>query len=274
MSARAIDMPVSAKDNQWKRGFWSVWATQFQESFSDLAYRWLVLSFVTQMAVDAESAREYLKAFAGLLFAAPFVLFSPTGGFLADRFSKRSVILGTKFAEVVVMGVALAGLAMGSLPIMLLSLFLRGIQSSCYSPSKFGMLPEILPERLLSWGNGVIELGSFMAIIAGTVAGTTLYSKFSNQLGYAGLILFAVTLVGVAISSTLPHVPAAKTTKPLRINPFSELSEELKSIRKDRTLFLAVLGITYFFMLATLLQLAVNDYGLFVLNAGADRTGY
>ena len=274
MSAQAIDMSVDAKDNRWRRGFWSVWATQFQESFSDLAYRWLVLSFVTQMAVDAESAREYLKAFAGLLFAAPFVLFSPTGGFLADRFSKRSVILGTKFAEVLVMGVALAGLAMGSLPIMLLALFLRGIQSSCYSPSKFGMLPEILPERLLSWGNGVIELGSFMAIIGGTVAGTTLYSKFSDQLGYAGLILFAVTLVGVAVASTLPHVPAAATTKPLRINPFAELSEELKSIRKDRTLFLAVLGVTYFFMLATLLQLAVNDYGLSVLNAGTDRTGY
>ena len=102
---------------------------------------------------------------------------------------------------------------MGNLPIMLLALFLRGIQSSCYSPSKFGMLPEILPERLLSWGNGVIELGSFMAIIAGTVAGTTLYSKFSGQLGYAGLILFAVTLVGVAVSVTLPRVPAAGNNK-------------------------------------------------------------
>jgi acyl-[acyl-carrier-protein]-phospholipid O-acyltransferase/long-chain-fatty-acid--[acyl-carrier-protein] ligase len=159
MSAQAIDMTVQTSDKPWKRGFWSIWATQFQESFSDLAYRWLVISFVTHMAVDAETTQEYLKALAGILFAAPFVLFSPTGGFLADRFSKRLVILGTKFAEILVMGIALAGLALGNLPIMLLALFLRGIQSACYSPSKFGMLPEVLPESRLSWGNGVIELG-------------------------------------------------------------------------------------------------------------------
>jgi len=274
MSAQAIGMTIESPDHQWKRGFWSIWATQFQESFSDLAYRWLVISFVTHMAIDAESTREYLKALAGILFAAPFVLFSPTGGYLADRFSKRSVILGTKFAEVLVMTVALAGLALGSLPVMLLALFLRGIQSSCYSPSKFGMLPEVLPQRLLSWGNGVVELGSFVAIITGTVAGTTLYSRFSGQLGYAGLVLFAVTLAGLAISFTLPRVAAAGGTQTLRINPFGRLVEEWRSMRRDRTLFLAVLGITYFFMLATLLQLAVNDYGLNVLNVGSDRTGY
>ena len=275
MSAHAIHhMTVETSDKSWKRGFWSIWATQFQESFSDLAYRWLVISFVTHMAIDAESTREYLKALAGILFAAPFVLFSPTGGFLADRYSKRLVILGTKFAEMLVMGVALAGLALGSLPIMLLALFLRGIQSSCYSPSKFGMLPEVLPEARLSWGNGVVELGSFIAIVAGTVAGTTLYSRFSGQLVYAGIILFAVTLIGVLLSATLPRVPPAGGTKPLRINPFSGLGEEWKAMRQDRTLFLAVLGITYFFMLATLLQLAVNDYGLEVLKVGSDRTGY
>jgi hypothetical protein len=89
MSAQAIDMTIETPDNRWKRGFWSIWATQFQESFSDLAYRWIVISFVTHMAIDAESTREYLKALAGILFAAPFVLFSPAGGFLADRFSSR-----------------------------------------------------------------------------------------------------------------------------------------------------------------------------------------
>src|SRR5215510_1762399 len=145
MSAIAADMNSAATDNGWKRGFWSVWATQFQESFSDNAYRWIVISYVANMAIHAGSTREYLNTLAGILFAAPFVLFSPAGGYLADRYSKRSVILGTKFAEVGVMGIALSGLMLNSLPIMLVALFLRGIQSSCYSPSKFGMLPEILP---------------------------------------------------------------------------------------------------------------------------------
>jgi acyl-[acyl-carrier-protein]-phospholipid O-acyltransferase/long-chain-fatty-acid--[acyl-carrier-protein] ligase len=270
MSAKAIDMQAAEKEKGWKRGFWSVWVTQFQESFSDNAYRWIVIAFVTDMAVRVG----FLKALAGFLFAVPFVLFSPMGGYLADRFSKRSVILGTKLAEVLVMGMALGGMAMGSLPIMLAALFLRGIQSACYSPSKFGMLPEILPEKLLSWGNGVLELGSFAAIISGTVAGTTLYAVLSERLGYAGVILFVVTLAGVAVSSTLPRVRAAGSTKPFRMNPLGELTEEWKSFRKDRTLFLAILGNTYFFLLAMLLQLAVDDYGNIILNVGTERTGY
>src|SRR5262245_56014255 len=111
MSAQTIDMTAVESNNPWRRGFWSVWATQFQESFSDNAYRWIVISFVANMAFHAGSTRDYLNVLAGILFAAPFVLFSPTGGYLADRFSKRSVILGTKFAEVAVMAIALAGMA-------------------------------------------------------------------------------------------------------------------------------------------------------------------
>src|SRR5688572_31834272 len=75
MSAHATDMTVEESDNRWKRGFWSIWATQFQESFSDLAYRWLVFSFITHMAFNADTTEDYLKALAGILFAAPFVLF-------------------------------------------------------------------------------------------------------------------------------------------------------------------------------------------------------
>jgi hypothetical protein len=71
MSAQAIEMPVVDTDNRWRRGFWSVWATQFQESFSDNAYRWIVISFITDTVLKAG----FLKAVAALLFAAPFVLF-------------------------------------------------------------------------------------------------------------------------------------------------------------------------------------------------------
>jgi acyl-[acyl-carrier-protein]-phospholipid O-acyltransferase/long-chain-fatty-acid--[acyl-carrier-protein] ligase len=273
MDAQTLDMPELESSTKWRRGFWSVWATQFQESFSDNAYRWIVISFVAHLAIQG-SERELLNTIAGVLFAAPFVLFSPLGGYLADRYSKRSVILGTKLGEILVMAVALAGLALGNLPVLLVALFLRGIQSSCYSPSKFGMLPEILPESRLSWANGLLELGSFMAIISGTVAGTSLYSMFEGRLGYAGAILFVVTLVGVAISTTLPPVRAAASTKPLRLNPFGELMDQWRSIRRDRTLFLAVLGITYFFMLAALLQNAVQYYGKDVLQISQTQIGY
>src|SRR5688572_4575464 len=95
--------------NTWQRGFWGVWLTQFQESFADNAYLFLVLAFVADMAIG-EDTRGHLTLLAGLLFAAPFVLFSPIGGFLADRHSKRSVILGTKLVEIPIMIIALLGL--------------------------------------------------------------------------------------------------------------------------------------------------------------------
>jgi acyl-[acyl-carrier-protein]-phospholipid O-acyltransferase/long-chain-fatty-acid--[acyl-carrier-protein] ligase len=273
MDAITTTMPQTESISGWRGGFWSVWATQFQESLSDNAYRFLVISFVADMAF-ATQTRGYLTLLAGILFAAPFVLFSPAGGYLADRYSKRSVILGTKIAEIPVMAIAFAGLTLRSIPIMLVALFLRGIQSSCYSPSKWGMLPEILPEPRLSWGNGVIELGSFIAIICGTVAGTSMYSRYQGELGYAGAILLAITFAGFALAITLPRVSAPKSERPFRFNPFSELADQWALIRRDRALFLAVLGNTYFYLLAALLQTAVVYYGKDILKVTEDQTGY
>ena len=272
MSAQSIEMPIAESKSHWKRGFWSVWATQFQESFSDNAYRFLVISVVTDPAFHGDRVA-VLELVAGFLFAAPFVLFSPTGGYLADRYSKRSVILGTKLAEILIMGIALLGLSFGSIPIILLALFLRGIQSSCYSPSKLGVLPEILPSERLSWGNGLIELGSFMAIICGAVAGPVMYARFGGNLEYAGVILLTATLIGLAVSTTLPRVRSAGSTKPWRPNPFGELAEQWELIRKDRTLMLAVLGSTYFFLLAALLQYGIQ-FGKDALHITTEQTGY
>ncbi|HET9129292.1 MAG TPA: MFS transporter, partial [Terriglobia bacterium] len=151
-------------ETKWHRAFWSLFAAQFQETFSDNAYKFLLISFVTAMELTKSQRDSFVFAI-GALFAIPFILFSMTGGFLADRFSKRSVIIGLKFVEILVMTLALAGLAMQSFPLLITALFLRSTQSACFSPAKFGLLPELLPERQLSWGNGVFELGIFLAII-------------------------------------------------------------------------------------------------------------
>src|SRR3989449_6828417 len=104
-----------------------------------------------------------------LLFSVPFLLFSMTGGYLADRFSKRSVTIGTKVMEMAVMGVALVGLASQNLPVPAVAVFLLRTQASVFRPSKYGLLPELLPEKRLSWGNGILELGTFLAAITGKI---------------------------------------------------------------------------------------------------------
>src|SRR5262245_47906854 len=136
------------------------------------------------------------------------------------------------------------------------------------------MLTEILPEKRLSRGNGVIELGSFLAIICGTVAGTSMYSEFRLQLGNAGTILITTTLIGLTAAATLPRTEVARTTRHFQINPFRELIEQWSVIHRDRTLYVAVLGNTYFFLLAALLQTTVLYYGKFVLKVSEGQIGY
>src|SRR5436190_9022352 len=85
----------------WRRGFWSLFTTQFQVSFSDNALKWLLISYI--FATTAADTRDSMVLWASTLFSLPFILFSMTGGYFADRFSKRSVVMGTRVAEIIVM---------------------------------------------------------------------------------------------------------------------------------------------------------------------------
>src|SRR3989454_7325265 len=152
-------------------GFWSLIITQFQGAFSDNALKWLVSFLVLGMGLAKDQRDLLFVLVVPLLFSVPFLLFSMTGGYLADRFSKRSVTIGTKVLEIAVMGVALVGLASRNLPVTAVAVFLLSTQASLFGPSKYGLLPELLPEKRLSWGNGILELGTFLAAITGTMAG-------------------------------------------------------------------------------------------------------
>jgi hypothetical protein len=143
----------------WQRGFWSLVVTQFQGAFNDNAYKNLIVFIILGTAIE-KANRDRLVLVAGALFSVPFILFSMTGGFLADRYSKRTVTIGTKVFEIAVMVLAIAGLAWQNLQLEMAAIFLASTQAAFFGPSKYGLLPELLPEQRLSWGNGVIELGT------------------------------------------------------------------------------------------------------------------
>ena len=157
-----------AESQRSTRGFWALIATQFQGAYSDNILRNLLLSMIVFMGM-AENTRESLVSVVTLMFSVPFLFFSMPGGWLADRFSKRQITIWTKGMEIGSMAVATVGLAMHSLTIALVALTLVATQAALFGPSKYGLLPELLPAKRLSWGNGVIELGTFLAIILGTV---------------------------------------------------------------------------------------------------------
>ncbi|HEV3375246.1 MAG TPA: MFS transporter, partial [Candidatus Acidoferrum sp.] len=149
------------QQTNWRRGFWSLIATQFQGAFNENGLKSLVFFLILAMHLkpEEENSRVFVL---NLFFSVPFILFSMTGGYLADRFSKRTVTIGTKFFEMAVMLLAMLAFVQENLPLALAAVFLASTQAALFGPSKYGLLPELLPQEELSWGNGVIELGTFL----------------------------------------------------------------------------------------------------------------
>src|SRR5438876_4556219 len=186
----------------WRRSFWGLMATQFQGAFSDNAYKNLVVYLILGVALP-KNQREVLVVVVGLLFSIPFILFSMTGGFLGDRFSKRSVTAGTKVMEIGVMLIALGGLGLASLALQIVAVFMLSTQAALFGPSKYGLLPEILPQNQLSWGNGVLELCTFVAIITGTMAAGFMAEAFQGRQYWSGTILVALAAMGLVTSLSI-----------------------------------------------------------------------
>jgi acyl-[acyl-carrier-protein]-phospholipid O-acyltransferase/long-chain-fatty-acid--[acyl-carrier-protein] ligase len=134
-------------------------------------------------------------------------------------------------------------------------------------------LPELLPEPKLSWGNGVIELGTFLAVIAGGVSGAFLADFFHGRETWSGVIFLSLSVVGILFSLGISKVPAADPTKVFRANPLGDLWKQLQLIHKDRVLWLAILGSTYFWFLGALLTANIVFYGSDVLHTTSTRTG-
>jgi len=213
-----------------------------------------------------QSRRDFLVLVVGALFALPFIFFSLTGGYFADRYSKRTVVIGTKLMEIGVMGVTILGLALQNLPIECAAVFLISMQSALFGPSKYGLLPEILPEERLSWGNGILELGTFLGSIAAVMVSGYLAEHFVGRQAISGVILLGCTLAGLATSFGITRVRAADATKTFPWNPFGDFAAQMKTITADRVLAWAVLGNTYLWFLAALLQFTIVIYGHDVLH--------
>ena len=267
------DQALSNSSPRPERGFWSLIVTQFQGAYSDNILRNLLLSMIVGMGLS-RNERETFVSVITFLFSVPFILLSMPGGWLADHFSKRQITIWTKVMELGSMLVATAGLATHSLTLSLVALTLVASQAALFGPSKYGLLPELLPAKRLSWGNGVIELGTFLAIIIGTVTGATLAERLHGREVYAGYVLLGLALVGLLTSLGIDKVPAAAPTKQFRFNIAGDLWRQIKVMHNDRPLFLAVAGNTYFWFLGSLLFSTIVVYGPDVLHIGQTRTGY
>lgn len=259
-----IPTTVESSAPGWRRGFWALMATQFQGAFSDNALKQLVIFLVMAQHLPKEKL-DKLVSDAGMYFALPFLLFSAFGGWMADRFSKKRVMMGVKAAEVGIMFFATFALVSGQLPLQLAAICLMGVHSAFFAASKYGSLPEIVPAPKLSWANGILEMLTFLAVILGTLGAGLLATIFHDQPVWSGVVLIALAAAGLAASTRITPLPAADPRKPLQWNFLRSLWREFAFMRTDRDLWRANLGNTLFFFLAALIQMNLLLYADHVL---------
>ena len=246
--------------------------TQFLGAFNDNLYK-MIVSLVAVRAAAEAGGGKYL-ALAGAVFVLPFLLFAGYAGQLADRYSKSKVLQVTKSFEIVTMLIGIGALVSGRIEYLLIVLFLLATQANFFSPAKYGFLPEVIDEAGISRANGLLELTTFVAIVIGTSFGTFLYSTWKDAPILMGGTLLGLAIIGSLLSLFIQKVPASGSTEPFHWNPFHEIVEGTKELAKDRMQALSVIGISWFWFIGALLQMALLLMGKEGLHATDNEIGF
>jgi acyl-[acyl-carrier-protein]-phospholipid O-acyltransferase / long-chain-fatty-acid--[acyl-carrier-protein] ligase len=251
-------------------GFLPFFFTQFLGAFNDNFYKIIVTLVALDIPAAGGGGKHYIPLI-GALFILPFLLFSGYAGHLADVHSKRNVLVGAKSFEIVAMALAFVAFFLDRFEPMLAVVFLMGMQSTFFSPAKYGILPEMLGEQKLARGNGLIEMSTFAAIILGTSLGGAVYELWKEHLDWIGMALVAIAVLGTLTSLGIARVPPSGSSRQFSVNPASEIWKGARQLYRNRTLWLTVMGISYFWFLGAFLQMVLPIFGKEVLMLGEAR---
>ena len=240
--------------------------TQFLGAFNDNVCK-IVVTFLTIDHLGPTTG----AALVGAVFILPFLIFSGYAGHLADVRSKQRVLVWVKVLEIGAMAAMIPALALSAAGVWwpaLGVLFLMAAQSTFFSPAKYGIVPEILPAGELSRANGLLEMSTFVAIVLGTVLGGEVFERWGGEPWSTGLVLVAIAIIGTLTSLRIPSTRAIKTGQRLSLNPMSEVTHGVVRLARDRNLFMTVVGLSFFWFLGALIQLAVLPLGQIELGVG------
>jgi MFS family permease len=229
------------------RRFGPLFAAQFLSAFNDNAVKNALVLMIAYGTDDAsQKSAEILIPLAGGLFILPFFLGSATAGQLADQHDKAWLIRVIKLTEIALMAVAAAGVLIGSITTLLVVLFVMGIEATFLGPLKYAILPDLLPTGELVLGNALVEAGTFVAILLGTIAGV-LIARHHGAALVAGLIM-AVALAAWATSRLIPATSAAAAASRLDWNPLTATTQVVREAVREKIPFRSMLGISWFWL--------------------------
>src|SRR5579859_6088235 len=199
-------------------GFQSFLWTQCLGAFNDNLYKIIVAMRAVHVTATTGTGGEYVPLSLAV-FVVPFLLFSGYSGHLADTISKRTILISIKVFEVFVMVLAVAVFFSTRMELMLLVLFLLALHSTIFSPAKYGIVPEMLPDKDLSRANALLEMSTFVAIVLGTSIGSFLFLAWKNEPWKMGLVMIGVAVAGFLTSFRITRVPPGRTSTPFLWNP-------------------------------------------------------
>ncbi|MFQ5735097.1 MAG: MFS transporter, partial [Planctomycetaceae bacterium] len=258
--------------------FQGLLVTQFLGAMNDNMFRWLVVSIAGRSEVIGTAALPLGLA----CFTVPYLVFASFAGFLADRFSKRTVIVGCKVAEIVIMALGVVAILIGNVTMLFVVVAIMGSQSALFGPSKLGAIPELVDATLISKANGWMALTTVVASALGCIAGFSLFAftdpDITNPGTLAELWAIPAALVGVAMAGTLTsllirRLSPADPQRKLTTNPLRETWSNLRLLGGNRPLLRTALGIAFFWALASLVQMNIAVFGEMELQLNEENIG-
>lgn len=253
-----------------KRRFGFFYITQLLGAFNDNVFKNALVIMITYQLSQQAGDINTLVNLSAALFILPFFLFSGTAGQLADKFEKSSLMRKIKFAEIVIMLVAAVGFYFQHINMLLAVLFLMGTQSAIFGPVKYGILPQHLHKDELVGGNALVETGTFLAILLGIITGGSLIADHEAGRFWVSALLLLVALAGYLSSRGIPVAEAADSKLSINWNPLTETWRSFAHVKTNRTVFLSILGISWFWFLGATYLTQLPNYTQTIL--GGDET--
>ncbi|MGK5594514.1 MAG: MFS transporter [Parachlamydiaceae bacterium] len=246
--------------------------TQFLVALIDNVYKFLLVYFLIYLQ-GVESTHK-IMAFTGATFVLPFLLFSATSGTLADRFSKRNVIVFAKIFEFLVMLCGVVCFYYKSLYGCYAILFLLATTSTIFGPSKYGILPELVSTDKISKANGVMTSFTFLAIILGTFLASFILDYTNRNYILGSVICCGISFAGLLSSFCIEYTPPSGSEKRFNLLFLKEIYATLKSASSDPSLLMAMLGSSFFLFLGAFVQLNIIPFAMQSLHLTDIQGGY
>lgn len=230
------------------RRFLPLFITQFFGAFNDNAFKSALMMLIAFTLITNSAHAQMLLNLAGGVFILPFLLFSALAGQLSDKFDRGTIIRLIKMLEILFMLTGALSFYLGSIPLMMTTLFFMGTHSTFFGPIKYSALPDLLQRQELLGGNGLVEASTFIAVLLGTILGTELGITTQGALLVSGFTLLAAAL-GLTSSFFIPKIPLAEPTLKINWNFLGEVGRLIGQVRQNARLFRVILVISWFWFM-------------------------